>query len=458
MLPTLKKPGFNRSSKSLLKTGSHALLVFVLSGSITPLYAFDRQAIYHADRSPSANSRAFLGMSDDEVDRFALGRSFFNVPWVEPPSATTARDGLGPLFNANACASCHRNNGGGAGIARDGAVDRSIAVKLSRGGSPRQPFRVDPVYGNQVAINGNLDVPFEAEVRVRREARSVAYRDGGAVVLNMPRFSLSNLNYGPLAADTTLNPVKAPVLIGLGLIESIPEAQIVAHEDAEDRDGDGISGRANRVWSWQHNALRLGRYGWKAATPSVVEQTAHALNDDMGLTTHWFRKENCGPQQARCLEAYQSSELDVPEQRLEAIAFYLSHLRVPRSTRAENLPGKKLFSSLGCKSCHRTGYRNDDGVEVAPYSDFLLHDMGPELAAQTPMFEAEASEWRTAPLWGLGLHKVLNPQAGFLHDGRALTLEEAVMWHGGEASASRDAFASLDASARAKLIAFLEAL
>lgn len=439
--------------------GSVSLLAFFILVSINlPSRAFDQPSVYHADRSKLANLSPFIGLSDDESEQFALGRSFFHIPWVEAPSATTARDGLGPLFNANACASCHQNNGGGSAITSPGQIDRSIAVKLFNDKSPRQAYLGDPVYGNQVAINGNADIPFEA--RVRTDVRSVSHRyaDGEHIQLQTPRIVLDQLNYGPLDVKTTVNPVKAPVLIGLGLIESIPEDQILANVDEDDVNGDGISGRANRVWSVEHRDYRLGRYGWKAATPSVIEQTAHALNDDMGLSSHWFRQDNCGQKQTQCLLAYQSPELDVPKLRVEAIAFYLKHLRVPKSKGAETLPGKRLFSALGCSSCHRGGYRNENGVEISPYSDFLLHDMGVGLASSMSMFEAEAGEWRTAPLWGLGLHKVMNPDAGFLHDGRATTIEQAILWHGGEAQASREAFSSLAAGDRAILLEFLNSL
>lgn len=448
-----------------MRTGSSTkarnvlLLAFLIQASVyLPSEAADQHTVYHAERSKSANLSPFPGLSDDQSELFALGRSFFHIPWVEAPSATTARDGLGPLFNANACVSCHQNNGGGAGIATPGQIDRSVPVKLFVGKSARQAYLGDPVYGNQLSINGNTDVPFEARVRAELEFTSYRYADGKTIDLHKPRIVLDQLNYGPLGEKTTVNPVKAPVLIGLGLIESIPEQQILAHEDEDDANGDGISGRANRVWSVAYRDYRLGRYGWKAATPSVIEQTAHALNDDMGLTSQWLRQDNCGPEQTRCLQAYQSSELDVPEQRVTAIAFYLKHLRVAKSSQAEKMPGKQIFAALGCGSCHRGGYHNDEGVEISPYSDFLLHDMGDGLASSMSMFEAQPSEWRTAPLWGLGLHKLMNPKAGFLHDGRAATIEQAILWHGGEAQISRDAFAALSEGDRVLLIEFLNTL
>lgn len=420
--------------------------------------------VFIHDRTKTALSHPYADLSDEASDQFVLGRSFFTIPWVEAPAATTARDGLGPLFNANSCVSCHQNNGGGVAVIGQGSVERSIVIKLAQSSAsistvdPHTGFIPDPVYGGQLSINGNNDVPFEGRVEVNLVQQQVSYQDGSTVSLFKPEFKITNLNYGPLSPLTSINPLRAPPLIGLGLIEQIPEQQIIQLQDENDRDGDGISGRVNRVWSVQYSELKAGRYGWKATKASVIEQTADALINDMGLTTPWFNEENCTAQQPACLEAYRSAGPDVPMQRLLAISDYLTHLRTPREAKAVNPLGRQLFTSLGCENCHRNDYQTDKGIKVNPYSDFLLHDMGTGLAGNTAMFQAKAEEWRTPPLWGTGLSKILNPDAGYLHDGRAATLEQAVMWHGGEAKSSQQAFAGLKKQDRDILLAFLNSL
>jgi CxxC motif-containing protein (DUF1111 family) len=253
-----------------------------------------------------------------------------------------------------------------------------------------------------------------------------------------------------------VRPRRAPALTGLGLVEKIPAEEILARADPEDRDGNGISGKANRVRSLQQDDWQLGRFGWKATVPNLLEQTAQALAEDMGLTSRWHPDELCTEFQIECARAPSSAEFDVPVERVAAIAFYLKNLRAPRPPPPSE--GQRLFTMIGCQECHTTGYRIDDDLSIDPYSDFLLHDMGDGLADSGQEYSAAAGEWRTAPLWGLGLVETLNPDAGYLHDGRAATLEEAILWHAGEASAARVEFTALDASERASVLEFLESL
>ena len=413
------------------------------------------------DRSRSALTHPYAHLDDEASDQFVLGRSFFHIPWVEAPAATTARDGLGPLFNANSCASCHPNNGGGDALTSDGTVDRSIIIQLSQvqdSSESQTKVKPDPVYGRQLSINGTHEVPFEGRVEVMLHKKNLQYPDGTNLAMFKPEFKLSDLNYGPLSGSTRLSALRAPSLIGLGMIEQIPQDQIAAHADEFDLDQDGISGRINLVWSVKDQSFEPGRYGWKATSASVTEQTANALINDMGLTNPLFAEENCTSEQTACIEAYRSQEFDVPLERLQAISFYLQHIRKPRTEKNISQVGKDLFDRVGCASCHRTGYKTAAGDTVNPYSDFLLHDMGSELAAATGAFQAKPNEWRTPPLWGIGLARTLNSQAGYLHDGRASSLEQAIMWHGGEAAESRKAFSALGQDQRTQLIQFLEAL
>ncbi len=426
--------------------------------------ATDKQ-VFTTDRSAKALSHTQAGLDDESLDQFTLGRSFFTIPWVAAPAATTARDGLGPLFNANSCARCHRNNGGGeASTFEDRPLDRSIVIQLAPAlkkplsDANKPSFQPDPIYGHQLAINGTHRVPFEGQVEVTIENKAFTYPDGEQLTLLKPLFNVTQLNYGPLAKSTILRPRRAPALVGMGLIEAIPTAQILQRQDETDLNADGISGKANWVYSPEANKIKLGRFGWQATTTSVTEQTANALHNDMGLTNPVFPYENCSAAQTACNSAYKGSELDVPEPRLLAISHYLKRLRVPRGQVTTELEGRQLFISAGCQACHQIAYTTDEGIAVNPYSDFLLHDMGSALAEGNGLDQTAASQWRTSPLWGLGLAKTLNPRAGYLHDGRALTVEQAILWHGGEALSARDHFIHLNKKQRDVLLSFLGTL
>lgn len=457
---------FTPSHETQMK--KHFPLILLLSTALGVGWAQSNAntEIFTSDRSTKSLLRPYTGLGDDALDQFILGRSFFTIPWVEAPAATTARDGLGPLFNANSCVSCHKNNGGGSASTHGGeTLTRSITIQLAQvpvdpahQASKQAGFFPDPVYGAQLAINGNHDVPFEGRVTVRTEEIPFKYPDGSRVLLKKPTFMLTDLNYGPLSGTTTINPRRAPLLIGLGLIDSIPASQILQRADEQDQNRDGLSGKINLVWSMKDNSTQPGRFGWKATKASVVEQSANALYHDLGLTNPWFPAENCTPAQTACNAAYKSEGFDIPMHRLAAISYYLTHLQVPVNRKKEEAKGGTLFRQAGCLGCHQTGYTTDTGVVVDPYSDFLLHDMGPELADNSRMFEADPSEWRTAPLWGLGLAKKLNPKAGYLHDGRATTIEQAILWHGGEAESAKQTFIHLNRKDRTALLSFLESL
>lgn len=415
--------------------------------------------IFTSDRSKKALSHPIDKLDDDLLDQVFLGRSFFTIPWVEAPAATTARDGLGPLFNANTCVSCHRNNGGGeSSTLQSTSVSRSILFKLTHSSKTDHKigFQPDPIYGVQLAINGNHGIPFEGTVSSSMQTHVFQYPDNTQITLKKPIFTVSDLNYGALDDNTNINPRRALSLTGLGLIEQIPAEQIIQRQDKDDINKDGISGKINSVWSPSLQQFTLGRYGWKATTASLIDQTANALINDMGLTSPLFIDENCTKAQTACQQAFKSKSVDVPMLRLQAISTYISHLKAPKTT--QNLKGQKLFKKTGCLLCHQNKYKTIQGIELNPYSDFLLHDMGKELADKSTMFQAQADEWRTPPLWGLGLSKTLNPKAGLLHDGRANSIEEAILWHGGEAQMSKQKFIDLTPKERTMLLSFLAQL
>jgi len=421
-----------------------------------------------------------LETTDDESDLIVLGRSFFNIPWIAAPSATTARDGLGPHFNANTCASCHVDNGSAPTLTGEGQPLRPLLFKLSQPGrhsqrwqidNPDTPFHdsvPDPVYGVQIGINATGNVTPEARPRLRAENVEFIYPDGRTLTLTRLLPYLEQLAYGPLAAETQISLRQPPALDGLGLFEQVAEEVILAWADPEDKDHDGISGRANWLQSPDASEPVLGRYNWKATEATLRGQIASAAAHDMGLTNPLYPQELCQPDQADCLAAPRGrttpqGELDLPELRLQAMVAYVAGLQAPsqQAPSADALnsaatEGQALFAEIGCGGCHRASLNTAKGTVFHPYTDLLLHDMGEQLRDNRPEYQATASEFRTAPLWGLG--RRLQAGGRFLHDARAATPEAAIIWHGGEAEASRNRFAQLTSRQRAALVSFLEHL
>jgi CxxC motif-containing protein (DUF1111 family) len=296
-----------------------------------------------------------------------------------------------------------------------------------------------------------------------------AYGDGEPYTLRRPVYEFVDLGYGPLDAEIMVSPRTAPFVFGLGLLAALDESTVLSRADPDDADGDGISGRANRVWDRREQRVALGRFGWKANQPSIEQQTAGAFLGDIGLTSPLFAEENCTPAQAECQAAPNGGEPEVDQNKIDAVTFYGRFLAVPARrdvSDAEALRGEALFASLGCAQCHVdtlvTGTVADAPAlseqRIHPYTDLLLHDMGPELADDRPDFEADGREWRTPPLWGIGLIETVNRHTLLLHDGRARGFAEAILWHGGEGEAAREAFRTLPREDRAALVRFLESL
>lgn len=407
---------------------------------------------------------------------FGVGNSFFRNPWVIAPATTEARDGLGPLFNTNACQNCHIKDGRGhpPGSHGDNAV--SSLVRLSIPAQPDQQALLerhgviaDPVYGSQLQDMAIPGVAPEGRVRVRYTREEVTFKDGTRVALQRPELDIDQLGYGPLHAKVQLSLRVAPPMIGLGLLEAIPDAAILANADPEDADGDGISGRANQVWDHASQSTRLGRFGWKAGQPSLNQQNADAFFNDMGLSTTLLAGSSCTAAQHDCRSAPDGGAPEVSDHILAQVLFYTRNLGVPARRRVDDpqvLAGKSLFHQAGCQACHTPSFTTADtaaepelaGQLIRPYTDLLLHDMGDGLADNRGEFIASGREWRTAPLWGIGLTETVNGHTRFLHDGRARNLLEAILWHGGEAQASRDRVLDFDAAQRDALLAFLNSL
>ncbi|PTY36229.1 thiol oxidoreductase [Saccharospirillum sp. MSK14-1] len=408
---------------------------------------------------------------------FSVGNSFFRNPWIPAPATTTARDGLGPLFNTNACQSCHIKDGRGHLPESDADNAVSMLVRLSIPADDsvaedwiaRHGVIPEPTYGGQFQDASIPGTQPEGRVTIEFTDHKHHLLDGSEVMLRRPAPVFTQLSAGDMHPDTRVSVRLAPAMIGLGLLEAVAEEEVLAWADPDDANGDGVSGRANRVWDVQSQSQALGRFGWKAGQPTLRQQNAAAFNGDLGLTSELFRSENCSPRQPICAQSVNGGDPEVRTELLDAVTFYSGHLAVPAQRnhdRPEVQRGEALFSDTGCAACHRptmtTGTLPDrpalSNQTFHPFTDLLLHDMGPGLADNRAEFVASGTEWRTPPLWGIGLVPTVNGHQQLLHDGRASSVFEAILWHDGEARASREAFETLSEEQRAALIEFVNSL
>lgn len=442
------------------------LTVFLLSISFS-LFAQSRTTFEFESRYDLPSHRPLSHLTDEELDKFILGRSFFTVPWVIAPSATTARDGLGPLFNANACVACHSEDRHKAKSHHSSIVNRTLVFKLSQpsrhDSRPKNMLTMpDPVYGTQIAINATGRVPFEAKTEIEWRTKNEILPDGTVVELRYPIGHLSQLNYGELAPETKISLRIAPVLVGLSLLSEVSDGTILAMAKAQSESKSTVKGKVQWVYNPYFKRKEIGRFGYKASQSSVRMQTADAAHNDMGLTNPFFPQESCTEMQIACLQAAKSRNspqgyLDLPLARLDAITFYLERMKAPMNLDPNKQSiGRKLFEQIGCTECHRPSLLTKDNMRFEPYTDLLLHDMGRELADNRPEYEANQQEWRTTPLWGVGAKQ----RAGILllHDGRARNITEAILWHGGESQSATDQFKQLSEDDRKALLEFVESL
>ena len=458
-----------------------------------------------------------------------------------------ASDGEGPLLNARTCQGCHTRDGRGAPPPDQETPMDSMSIRLGLGVDAAGETIADPNYGTLLhtfglasfqgggaltpglsAFGGGVDAAIgEAFATIEYETVAGDFADGTAYELRRPIYKVRELSYGDFAANIRFSPRVAPQLIGLGLLGAVPADDVLALADADDADGDGISGRANETRDQTVGDTRLGRFGHKAATASILQQTANAYRTDIGVTNRFAPEESCAAGQSSCRAAALAEAdahpdgVDISDVELALVEFYTRLLAVPERRGYDEatgtwdedvLRGRALFFESGCEKCHRQRWRtgtaagsvlgeirlntlDGDAEPVAvlseqtifPYTDMLLHDMGGScepvrreqeadgeqcaagencvwvlrcsgLADGRPEGRASGAEWRTAPLWGLGLATTVNERAAFLHDGRARTVAEAILWHDGEAQSSRDAFVEMAADDRADLLAFLDSL
>ncbi|MDO7136510.1 di-heme oxidoreductase family protein [Algibacter lectus] len=420
--------------------------------------------------STSNNAFGFeiSGLSFVEQAEFSTGNSLFNQTWVSSPASTTGRDGLGPTFNARACATCHFKDGRGKAFV-NGEDSSGFLMRISMPGQDGNGDALPVLgYGTQLQDRANNGIPFEAKVNVTYEIIDGEYADGTSYQLQKPIYSFSQEAFGSLSG-VLMSPRVAQQTIGLGLISALPDEEITKFEDETDSDNDGISGRANYVYNYDINERDLGKYGWKANAPTLKQQVAAALHGDMGLTTSLFSDSNCPSPQQDCADAINGGTPEVTDVQLDKMIFYQAHLAVPnrRNYKDENvLKGKTLFSSLNCIGCHAINQKTGTeaasdylkNITIKPYSDFLLHDMGDDLADNRADYLATGKEWRTQPLWGIGLISTVNGHTNLMHDGRAANIEEAILWHGGEAENIREDFKNLSVDDRENLISFVNSL
>jgi CxxC motif-containing protein (DUF1111 family) len=415
------------------------------------------------------NAFAMSAANLDEAgrERFAVGNSFFRRNWVVAPASTKARDGLGPHFIARSCGGCHVNDGRGTPSGSGALLLRLSVPGTDVHGGPA----AEPTYGHQFTTAAIPGVRPEGTVTLRERRVPVRLADGSRVELRQPRFGLRELGYGPMAAGTLTSPRMAPQLIGVGLIEAISEADIEANVTAQRQGGGSARGMANLVWDEPAQKLLVGRFGWKANVASLAHQTASAFLGDMGVTSSLFTKQDCSPRQHDCQRAAQGGSGGHPEiddATFAAVVFYQAALAPPARRQAQAADvkqGELLFERAGCAVCHRPTYVTGAsrhahlvGQVIHPYTDLLLHDMGHGLADGRPDFLANGRQWKTPPLWGVGLLQAVNGHQRLLHDGRARGVAEAVLWHGGEGRAARDRFAAMTRAQRAALVRFVESL
>jgi len=453
--------------------------------------------------SSESYSKPSSNLTASRKGNFFIGNAFFKQPWVLAPASTDSRDGLGGLFNVAACQSCHVKDGRGhAPMTAEDDAD-SLLIRLAMPATTdeqRQQLQssliekiAHPVYGGQLQDRGIQGVPAEARIAVQWTDKPVTFADGHIETLRAPTFNLTKPGYGAFDDELMVSPRIALPMIGLGLLEQIPDEDIkkqaVSNNKNADKNANSIRGKFNWVMDPQTGKHALGRFGWKAGQTKLITQNQSAFSEDMGLTSNIRPHESCMPAQTACLNATTGADeqgngkspVEVNDEVVKFVEFYTRNLAVPNRRNADDklvLAGKKHFYDMGCQSCHTPRYQlpktNDDNLEqhgqvIYPYTDLLLHDMGDGLADRTIAgklppktvqveFLANSYEWRTPALWGIGLAQTVDPQATFLHDGRARTLMEAVLWHSGEAQKQQQKVLKLDKQGRAELNAFLKSL
>ena len=444
-------------------------------------------ATVNKKRNNNSFSHSSANLEFSRKMSFSLGNALFRKVWIASPASTLASDGLGPLFNAPSCQRCHIKDGRGhpprANFPQDNAISMVMRLsippqtKLQREAlkSGRVGVIKEPTYGGQLqdlAVTGNLS---EGKIHITYDEREIYLKGGDKVSLRHPTYTISHQNYGPIHPNTMMSARIAPPMIGVGLLEAISAKDTLSLADPEDQNNDGISGKANQVWDLIKQKSSLGRFGWKAGQPNVLQQNADAFSGDLGIASPIFNSlsGDCTQAQTTCINAphggsVEHDNAEISNEGLKLVNFYSRNLALQKREEANNpvvLAGKALFYQSGCADCHQPSYTTSEkanveqaGQRIWPYTDLLLHNMGRNLADHRPEFLATGYEWRTPPLWGIGLTQTVNKHTFFLHDGRARNLLEAIIWHGGEAQKAQQKVVNMTPEERHLLIQFLESL
>ena len=469
----------------IIKVGLLGAIFVVLVGVLKPAFTETTSSAAPRVLPHTAYLQAVSGLEGAHKQMFRDGEKVFNTLWIAVPEDQISKWwdlsqpgpggsewGLGPTFLAQSCVSCHIQAGRGrVSDAGGGPVFmQSLRVSIP-GEGPHGGPKPEPNYGTQIQSfdsSQRENVRFgEAEVHIDWKTLSFTFPDGGSLELRQPVVRLENLGFGPLAPNVMTSLRNSQAIFGLGYLEAVSEEDILALSKWQKTIG--LNGRPNYVRDDVNDKVSLGRFGWKANQPSLKQQLATAFLSDIGTTSEIYPTQNCTAVQQECLAAKHSGKPELRQELWEALTFWVAALDAPPQRDSDKpavIRGEKLFDSAKCSQCHVPSLTSGKSAllpqlsskTIRPYTDLLLHDMGPELADGRPDFKAGGRDWRTPPLWGIGLSKQVNGSTNFLHDGRARNLLEAVVWHGGEAAASRDLFAKLSEVERNDLIAFLNSL
>lgn len=458
---------------------------FFIQAEVKEAYSGGQGTVFVENKN--AYSLPLKNLKAEKRINFFVGNSMFRREWIPPSEIHIAKDGLGPFFNANSCVACHINDGRGhlpnLNLEYDDAISLVIALAIP----PQSELHKtqldslmlknipDPEYGSQLSDFAVDKLDPEGKVRIEYDYFPVMFDNGKIVNLRKPKFSLFKLKYGPLHNEIQISARIAQPMIGLGLIENIDPEDILINADPNDENQDGISGKANKVLDEATKKITLGRFGWKAAQPSILQQTVDALYHDMGLSSTLTSSiNNCSKNQNECKSMPNGNsanydDVEVSNEQIDLMVFYQKHLSPPGRRNVNDpdvLAGKKIFFKSNCNACHVQKYTttynaNNPSLSkqlIWPYSDFLLHDMGKDLADNLTEFKASGKEWRTPPLWGIGLANVVSDESNFLHDGRAKNILEAILWHGGEAEQSKKQILKLSLKELDQLLKFVKSL
>lgn len=414
------------------------------------------------DETSKAFTHPISGLNARDQHVHELGDQAFEQTFVSAGSKLFG--GLGPVFNNVSCISCHHNDGKGTPTA--GQSTSSLLFRISLPGQDAHGAPIPmPGFGLQLQDQALFGVQPEVHMQISYSDMTVTYPDGSSAILRKPDYAIQSA-YIPLPANYALSARMAPPVFGVGLLENIPEQTILSFVDREDKNNDGIRGQANYIFDSTTNKNILGRFGFKANASTVLFQVATAYQQDIGVTSSVQPKESSGGQ---LQSDKRDDDPELPDSILNAVAFYVRSLAVPARRNvndADNKKGEQLFMQINCSGCHRPTIQTGVNVNfpqlsnqrIHPYTDMLVHDMGTGLADNRADYLASGSEWRTTPLWGIGLFEKTNGIPFYLHDGRARTLEEAILWHDGEAKKAKEQFMSLAKADRDRIIKFLKSL